>query len=127
MLQASIVATGRDMRSRIETLDRGMSEYIDRRNRQTQQALEAMTQRIESIAQSIEHPQRAARASRVAFAPRSNVRSSSVAQMPHEAPPSHTEEPSFSPAASVQRQRRPSDAQMSMMSYNTSQLSNSDI
>ena len=41
------------MRSRFENLDRGVIEYIDRRNRQTQQSIEGLSQRIEAIAQSM--------------------------------------------------------------------------
>jgi CRP-like cAMP-binding protein len=71
LMQASIVATGRDMRERIGTMDRGIFEYLQRRDAQHAQAINQMSSRIEALTQAIEHPQRAARSTRVAFAPRS--------------------------------------------------------
>ena len=75
LMQASIVATGRDMRSRLDSLDRGVFEYLERRDAQNGQLLAQMANRVEALAQAIEHPQRAARSTRVAFAPRPDMAS----------------------------------------------------
>jgi CRP-like cAMP-binding protein len=70
LLQASIVASSRDMRSQLETLDKGVYEYMDRRTRQLQMSIDSISSRMDTMAQNMEGPQRAARAQKVAFAPR---------------------------------------------------------
>ena len=70
LMQASIVSIGREMRSRIEGMDNAMFEHMERSDRRYKDTLANMSSRIEQLATSCEHPQRAARASRVAFAPR---------------------------------------------------------
>ena len=69
-MQSSIVAMGREMRARLDTMDKTMFEYVERVDRHNKESLGQMGSRIEHLATACEHPQRAARASRVAFAPR---------------------------------------------------------
>ena len=68
-MQASIVAIGREMRTRIDNMDKTVIDSMDQSNRQHRAALQEMSSRIDQIATANQHPQRNPRASRVAFAP----------------------------------------------------------
>jgi len=78
LMQASIVAMGREMRSRIDTIDQSMAEKFERKDRNQSAALSQITTRLEQLSATCDHPQRAARSSRVAFAPRSCFAASST-------------------------------------------------
>ena len=104
LMQASIVAMGREMRSKIDGMDKQMFEYMERKDRQHKQALNQMSSRIEQLASACEHPTRASTrsGSRVAFAPRGGGSSSAGAATSQQALPAACNmSPSSSLAASM--------------------------
>jgi CRP-like cAMP-binding protein len=77
LMQASIVAMGREMRSRIDSIDTSMAEKFERKDRHQSAALSQIHTRLNHLSAACEHPQRAARSTRVAFAPRGATSSQS--------------------------------------------------
>ena len=70
LMQATVVANGRDMRSRIEVLERNVSEIMDRRHHELNTAMKYISARLDGLGHGSEHLQRSrsSRAGRVAFA-----------------------------------------------------------
>ena len=73
LVQSSVVATGREMRRRVQMLERNFFEALERRDNQSRDAILQLTSRLEELHSSVQHPQRQSRAARVAFAPRQGV------------------------------------------------------
>lgn len=85
LLQASIVNNGREMRTRMDSLQDHVFQRMERNDAKTRDAIEQISARVDALSQNIDHPQRAAKASRVAFAPRhSSTAASSTGMSPNQ-------------------------------------------
>lgn len=99
LMQASIVAIGREMRSRVDRMDNVVQDFMERSDRQHTDTMRDMKSRLDQLANAHDHPQRNPRASKVAFAPPPRSNTSSDPSRRADAPADRSDSQSSAPSA----------------------------